>query len=144
MVGRPYSTNNFTTNNLYQHNHNNHTPLAPAGCAWLTRYGRLSTYEEIVLKLFKVSFRGKCARTGHPLKLPSPTKLARLGHFPPASQAGRLAGPVFCTIPYLFSDHNHFFPKFSHLGWPTYYILATYLLYFFTTHLFNYIIISNT
>jgi hypothetical protein len=23
------------------------------------------------------------------------TKLARLGHFPPASQAGRLAGPVF-------------------------------------------------
>jgi hypothetical protein len=23
------------------------------------------------------------------------TKLGRLGHFPPASQAGRLAGPVF-------------------------------------------------
>ncbi len=48
-----------------------------------------------VLKLSKVSFRGKCARTGRPPKLPSPTKLARLGQFPPASQAGRLAGPVF-------------------------------------------------
>ncbi len=38
---------------------------------------------------------GICAETGYPLKLPSPTILARLGHFPPASQAGRLAGPVF-------------------------------------------------
>jgi hypothetical protein len=27
--------------------------------------------------------------------IPSPTKLARRGHFPPPSQAGRLAGPVF-------------------------------------------------
>jgi hypothetical protein len=36
---------------------------------------------------------------GHPLKLPSPTKLARLGHFPPASQAGRLAGVLY----YVFS-----------------------------------------
>jgi hypothetical protein len=44
---------------------------------------------------------GRCAQTGHPLKLPSPTKLARLGHFPPASQAGRLAGPVFYV--YVFS-----------------------------------------
>jgi hypothetical protein len=35
------------------------------------------------------------ARMGNTLKLTSPTKLARLGHFPPASQAGRLAGPVF-------------------------------------------------
>ncbi len=42
-----------------------------------------------------------CAQTGHPLKLPSPTKLARLGHFPPASQAGRLADPVFYV--YVFS-----------------------------------------
>jgi hypothetical protein len=32
---------------------------------------------------------------GHSLKLPSPTKFHRLGHFPPASQAGRLAGLVF-------------------------------------------------
>jgi hypothetical protein len=32
---------------------------------------------------------------GNTLKIPSPTKLARLGHFPVASQAGRLAGPVF-------------------------------------------------
>ncbi len=35
------------------------------------------------------------------LKIPSPTKLARLGHFPPASQAGHLAGPVFYV--YVFS-----------------------------------------
>ncbi len=42
-----------------------------------------------------------CAETGYPLKLPSPTNLARLGHFPPASQEGRLAGPVFYI--YVFS-----------------------------------------
>jgi hypothetical protein len=61
----------------------------------LTRDGRLSTYDESVLKLSKVSFRGKCARMGHSLKLTSAIKLARrLGHFPPASQAGHLAGPV--------------------------------------------------
>jgi hypothetical protein len=39
---------------------------------------------------------------GNPLKIPSPTtKLARLGNFPPASQAERLAGPVFYV--YVFS-----------------------------------------
>jgi hypothetical protein len=38
---------------------------------------------------------------GNTLKLPSPTKLPRLGYFPPASQAGRLAGPVFYV--YVFS-----------------------------------------
>jgi hypothetical protein len=67
----------------------------------LTRDGRLSTYDESVLKLSKVSFRGKRALMGHPLKQPSPTKLARLGHFPPASQAASLAGPVFNV--YIFS-----------------------------------------
>jgi hypothetical protein len=67
----------------------------------LTRDGRLSTYDESVLKLSKVSFQGKCARMGHPLKLPSPTKLAKLGHFPSASQEGRLAGPVFYNISFL-------------------------------------------
>ncbi len=41
------------------------------------------------------------ARKGHPLKLPSPKKIAQLGHFPIASQAGRHAGPV-CSILYLF------------------------------------------
>jgi hypothetical protein len=61
----------------------------------LTRAGRWSTYD--------VSVRKKiCAQTGYPLKLPSPTNLARLGHFPPASQAGRLAGPVFYV--YLWSQ----------------------------------------
>jgi hypothetical protein len=54
----------------------------------LTRDGRWSTYDVRVLKLYT-------------LKLPSPTKLARLGHFPPASQAGRHAGPVFYV--YVFS-----------------------------------------
>jgi hypothetical protein len=66
----------------------------------LNRDGRWSTYNESVLKLSKGSFRGKCARTGHSLKLP-PTKPARLGHFPPTSQSGRLAGPVFYV--YIFS-----------------------------------------
>ena len=64
----------------------------------LTSDGRLSTYDESVLKLSKVSFWVKCARTGHPPNLPSQTKLGRLDHFPPASQAGRLAGPVFYVL----------------------------------------------
>jgi hypothetical protein len=63
----------------------------------LTRDGRWSTYAVSVLSLSNVSFLGKCAHMGNTLKIPSPTKLARLGHFPPASQAGRLAGPVFCV-----------------------------------------------
>ncbi len=71
----------------------------------LTSDGSLSTYDESVLKLSKVSFRGKCARTGHPLKLPSPTKPARMGHFPTASQAGRL-GPVFYVLYISFSEEN--------------------------------------
>ncbi len=68
---------------------------APVCCACLTRDGRWSTYDISVLKLYNVSFRGRCARRGNTLKLPSPTKVARLGHYPPASQAGSLAGPVF-------------------------------------------------
>ncbi len=61
----------------------------------ITRDGRWSTYDVRVLKLANVPFRGKCAHMGNTLKLPSPTKLVRLGHFPPASQAGRLACLVF-------------------------------------------------
>ncbi len=61
---------------------------------------------------FSVGFSSqKCTRTGHPLKIPSPTKLTRLGHFPPASQAGRLAGPVFYPISFLWpkiqSEQKH-------------------------------------
>ncbi len=41
---------------------------------------------------------GGNARTCYSLKLPSPTKLTPLGHFPPASQAGRLAGLVFYVL----------------------------------------------
>jgi hypothetical protein len=72
----------------------------------LTQDGRLSTYDESVLKLSKVSLRGKYACKGHPLRLPSPTALTWLGHFPPASQAGRLAGPVFYTISFLWVNQR--------------------------------------
>jgi hypothetical protein len=78
-----------------------HWPLPAVLDIDLTRDGRWSTYDESVLKLSNVSFQGKCARMGNTLKLPSPTKLERLGHFPPASQAGRLSGPVFNV--YVFS-----------------------------------------
>jgi hypothetical protein len=61
--------------------------------------GRWSTYDVSVRK--KMGGGGICAETGYPLKLPSPTNLAQLGYFPPASQAGRLAGPVFYV--YYFS-----------------------------------------
>jgi hypothetical protein len=75
----------------------------------LTRDGRWSTYEASVLNLSNVSFLGKCARIGNTAKIPSPTKLARLSHFPPASQAGRLAGPVFYSMytVCIFSDINN-------------------------------------
>jgi hypothetical protein len=72
----------------------------------LTRDGRWSTYDVNVLKLSNVSFRGKCASMGNTLKKPSPTKLAQLGNLPPASPAGRLAGPVFFV---LFSGCNGIF-----------------------------------
>ncbi len=72
-----------------------HTPLALPAVRDLTRDGRWSTYDVSVFKLSNVTFWGKCARMENNLKLPSPTKRARLGPFPPASQAGRLAGPVF-------------------------------------------------
>ncbi len=49
------------------------------------------------------------------IKLPSPTKLARLGHFPPASQVGRLAGPVFYTT-YLFCVS--FLWAYHPVNWP--------------------------
>ena len=72
---------------------------------YITLDGKLSTYDESVLKLSKVSFRRKWPCTGHSLKIPSPKKLARLSHFPPASQTGRLASPVFCTVSFLWSNH---------------------------------------
>jgi hypothetical protein len=64
-----------------------------------TRDYRWSTYDMSVLKKMCVGRGGgRCAQTRvlrHPLKLPSPTKLARLDHFLPASQAGRHAGLMF-------------------------------------------------
>ncbi len=65
----------------------------------LTRDGRWSTYDVSVLKLSYVSFRGKCARMGNTLQDTITNKnFARLGDFPPARQAGRLAGPEFYTV----------------------------------------------
>ncbi len=69
----------------------------------LTR--RWSTYDVGVLKLSNVLFRGKCARMGNTLKLPSPTKLARLDNFPPGSQAGRLAGLVLYVYVFSLADY---------------------------------------
>jgi hypothetical protein len=73
----------------------------------LTRDGRLSTgtYGESVLKLSKVIFRGKMRTHETPyIQLPSSTQLAWLGHFPLASQAGRLADPVLYTIFFLWQE----------------------------------------
>ncbi len=62
-----------------------------------TRDGRWSNHDVSVLKkMWKNMHRDR-----YPLKLPSPTNLARLGHLPPASLAGRLAGLMFCV--YVFS-----------------------------------------
>jgi hypothetical protein len=62
-----------------------------------TRDGRWSTYDVNVLK----KMGGKMRTDRTPSQAPITTKLARLGHFPPASQAGRLAGLVFYV--YVFS-----------------------------------------
>ncbi len=82
----------------------------PSAVRDLTRDGRWSTrtYDVSVLKLYNVSFQGRCARMGNTLKLPSLTKLARLSHFPPASQGGPLADsdPVFYV--YVFSMVIHY------------------------------------
>jgi hypothetical protein len=78
----------------------------PTGPCWLCVillvYGRWNINDVSVFKLSNVSFRGKCPPFGNTLNLPSPTNLARLGHFPPASQAGCLAGQVFYVV-YVFS-----------------------------------------
>jgi hypothetical protein len=76
---------------------------------------RWSTYDVGILKLSNVSFRVKCARMGNSLKIPSPTKLARLGHFPPASQSGRLAGSLFYV--YVFSLVVNILQRCVWAGW---------------------------
>jgi hypothetical protein len=75
--------------------HITHWPL-PAVRDYLTRGGRWSTYDVSVSKLSNVSFRARCARMGNSLKIPSPTKFARLGHFPPASKPAAL--PARCSM----------------------------------------------
>jgi hypothetical protein len=40
-----------------------------------------------------------CAHMGKTLKIPSPTKLARLAHFPPASRRATL--PAWCSMSFL-------------------------------------------
>jgi hypothetical protein len=60
--------------------------------------GRWSTYDVSVCKKMGENMR----RDRLPSKaIPSPTNLAQLGHFPPVSHAGRLAGPEFYV--YVFS-----------------------------------------
>jgi hypothetical protein len=65
----------------------------------LTRDGRWSIYTMYVYsrKWGEDAHR----QTGHSLKLPSTTKVARLGHFPPASRPGVLCICLFsgCTSP---------------------------------------------
>jgi hypothetical protein len=78
-------------------------PTGPCRLRDLTRDGRWSTYDVSVLNcpMFHSVENVQCARMRNTLKVTSPTKLARLGHFLLASQAGRLAGPVFYV--YVFS-----------------------------------------
>jgi hypothetical protein len=64
-----------------------------------TRDDRWSTYDISGRK--KMGGGGDMRRGRFPSKATINTNLARLGHFPPASQAGRLAGPVFYV--YVFS-----------------------------------------
>jgi hypothetical protein len=70
-----------------------------------TRDGRWSTYNVSVLK----KMGGRCAQTGHPLKLPLPTKLTRLGHFSPASTLQRKS---HLCIPFLGIARPQ--PQFPH------------------------------
>ncbi len=51
----------------------------------------------------KISFRGKCARTGHPLKIPSATKLGLLGHFRPEINNIKT---IFTTVPLTFGNSS--------------------------------------
>ncbi len=60
-----------------------------------TRDGRWSTYDVSVRK----KMGGRCAETGYPLKLLSPTNLARLGPFPPACRPGVLCICLFSVAP---------------------------------------------
>ncbi len=79
-----------------------HTPPWPLPAVRdLTRDCRLSTSDESVPKLSKVSFRGKCVHLT-PSKATIINKTRPAGHFPPASQVGRLARTVFCTISFLW------------------------------------------
>jgi hypothetical protein len=74
-----------------------HWPL-PAVCN-LTRDGTLcGTYDESKLKLSKVSFRGKCARTGNPLKLSFHHQENSPGWVIFLQLAGRAALPARCSI----------------------------------------------
>jgi hypothetical protein len=67
----------------------------------------LVLFNRLLLGFLKSDIWGKCARMGNTLKIPSPTKLARLGHFPPASQAGRLAGPVLYVFSLVMAEDIH-------------------------------------
>ncbi len=66
-----------------------------------TRDSRWSTYDVRVRKKMWGKMRTNRIPSKATTWLPPPTNLAQLGHFPPASQAGRLAGPVFYVYVFL-------------------------------------------
>ncbi len=74
--------------------------LAANSNVWISEFhcGHLLYNVSVLKKIRKWGGGGRCAQTGHPLKLPSPTKLARLSHFPPASQAGQGALLAQCSM----------------------------------------------
>jgi hypothetical protein len=55
-----------------------------------------------------------------PSKATITNKLARLGHFPPGSQAGRLAGPVFYVYVCIFSGRTSTYILHLSLSWVKY------------------------
>ncbi len=92
--------------------------------------GRWRTNDVSVLKKIGRKMRMRIDRT--PSKATITNKLARLGHFPPGSQAGRLDGPVFLLYVFslvrktdIFSKHGTLHPEYlcvqagDHMAAPT-------------------------
>ncbi len=74
------------------------------------------SFNFLCLLLFQIIYLGGPrfhSSTGHPLKLPSTTKLVRLGHFPPVNQAGRHAGPLFYVYIFSLVLWSHLIPSES-------------------------------
>jgi hypothetical protein len=104
-----------------------HTPLAPAGCGVI----ELATVDGILtMKVYSscLHCERKCARTRQPLKLPSPTKLARLGHFPQLARRSALPARCSMFIYFLYvSPLPTFVGTFYNLGGPKAILYCTLL-----------------